>query len=41
MGLVAQEAQALCPKAALQSADAFTAVVDGLALATGQEFAAQ
>jgi hypothetical chaperone protein len=41
MGLVAQEAQALCPKAALRSADAFTAVVDGLALATGQEFAAQ
>ena len=41
MGLVAQEAQALCPKAALQSADAFTAVVDGLALATGQEFAPQ
>ena len=41
MGVVAQEAQALCPKAALQSADAFTAVVDGLALATGQKFAAQ
>ena len=40
MGLVAEEAQALCPKAALQSSDAFTAVVDGLALATGQDFAA-
>lgn len=41
MGLVAEEAQALCPKAAVQSSDAFTAVVDGLALATGQGFAAQ
>jgi hypothetical chaperone protein len=40
MGLVAEEAQALCPKAALRSSDAFTAVVDGLALATGQDFAA-
>jgi len=41
MGLVAQEAQALCPKAAVQSSDAFTAVVDGLALATAQDFVAQ
>ncbi len=41
MGLVAEEAQALCLKAAVQSSDAFTAVVDGLALATGQGFAAQ
>ena len=41
MGLVAEEAQALCPKAAVQSSDAFTGVVDGLALATGQGFAAR
>jgi len=41
MGLVAEEAQALCPKATVQSSDAFTAVVDGLALATGQEFVGQ
>jgi hypothetical protein len=41
MGLVAEEAQALCPKASVQSSDAFTAVVDGLALATGQEFVGQ
>lgn len=33
MGFVAEEAQALCPKASLRRAEAFTAVVDGLALA--------
>ncbi|TMV88410.1 Hsp70 family protein [Thioclava sp. BHET1] len=37
MGLVAQEAQALCPHAALDRTDAFTAVVDGLALATAPQ----
>ena len=41
MGLVTEEAQALCPKATVQSSDAFTAVVDGLALATGQDFVAK
>ncbi|MCE6968757.1 Hsp70 family protein [Cereibacter sphaeroides] len=35
MGLVADEARALCPGAELKSAEAFTAVVDGLALAIG------
>ena len=41
MGLVTEEAQTLCPKATVQSSDAFTAVVDGLALATGQDFVAK
>lgn len=36
MGLVAQEAQALCPKASLRASEPFTAVVDGLALATAR-----
>jgi hypothetical chaperone protein len=35
MGMVAAEAQALCPAARLQNSEPFTAVVDGLALATG------
>ncbi|WP_374290639.1 Hsp70 family protein [Paenirhodobacter enshiensis] len=34
MLLVSEEAQALCPKARVTRAEAFTAVVDGLALAT-------
>ncbi|MEQ3624412.1 MAG: Hsp70 family protein [Celeribacter sp.] len=34
MGMVAQESQALCPKATLHRSEAFTAVVDGLAVAT-------
>lgn len=34
MGFVAEEARALCPAAALHHAAAFTAVVDGLALAS-------
>ena len=34
MGFVGDEMQALCPKAALLRSEAFTAVVDGLALAT-------
>ncbi|WP_145111110.1 Hsp70 family protein [Cereibacter sediminicola] len=34
MRLVAEEARALCPAARIESAEAFTAVVDGLALAT-------
>ncbi|MGV8988443.1 MAG: Hsp70 family protein [Cypionkella sp.] len=34
MGMVAAEAQALCPNASLQNSEPFTAVVDGLALAT-------
>lgn len=36
MGLVGQEAQALCPNASLRATEPFTAVVDGLALATAQ-----
>ena len=36
MGFVAQEAQALCPGAEVLRARAFTAVVDGLALATAR-----
>ncbi|MFQ6753749.1 Hsp70 family protein [Cereibacter sphaeroides] len=36
MRLVAEEARALCPSAELRSAEAFTAVVDGLALAIGR-----
>lgn len=35
MDLVGAEAQGLCPNAALSRSEAFTAVVDGLALATG------
>lgn len=34
MGLVGQEAQVLCPGATLRASEPFTAVVDGLALAT-------
>ncbi|NBZ87142.1 Hsp70 family protein [Stagnihabitans tardus] len=34
MAMVGQEAQALCPNAALRASEPFTAVVDGLALAT-------
>lgn len=34
MGLVQEEAQAICPGATLRRSEAFTAVVDGLALAT-------
>ena len=34
MGMVADVVQDLCPKAALQNSEPFTAVVDGLALAT-------
>lgn len=34
MGFVAEEAATFCPAAALERSDAFTAVVDGLALAT-------
>ncbi|WP_406870058.1 Hsp70 family protein [Thioclava sp. 'Guangxiensis'] len=34
MGLVAEEAQATCPNAELRKAEAFTAVIDGLALAS-------
>lgn len=34
MGMVAEVVQGLCPKAALQNSEPFTAVVDGLALAT-------
>ena len=40
MGLVADEARKLCPNAALQSSEPFTAVVDGLALATDPAFRA-
>jgi hypothetical chaperone protein len=36
MALVAEEAAALCPGAALRRSEAFTAVVDGLALATAE-----
>ncbi|WP_127110013.1 Hsp70 family protein [Pararhodobacter zhoushanensis] len=36
MQLVADEARALCPGAALRRSEAFTAVVDGLALATAE-----
>lgn len=36
MGLVGQEAQALCPAASLRATEPFTAVVDGLALATAE-----
>lgn len=39
MGMVADEAQKLCPNARLQNSEPFTAVVDGLALATGTQFA--
>ncbi len=39
MGMVGDEAQTLCPNARLQNSEPFTAVVDGLALATGTEFA--
>jgi len=35
MALVRAEVQTVCPTAEIQQADAFTAVVDGLALATG------
>lgn len=34
MGFIADEAQAMCPEAAVLRSNAFTAVVDGLALAT-------
>lgn len=34
MGMVAEEARALCPNAVLRNSEPFTAVVDGLALAT-------
>jgi hypothetical chaperone protein len=34
MQMIASEAQALCPTARLCRSEAFTAVVDGLALAT-------
>lgn len=37
MGLVAEAMRALCPQARLDRSDAFTAVVDGLALATAQD----
>ncbi|MBL3568605.1 hsp70 family protein [Rhodovulum sulfidophilum] len=36
MGLVEAEARAVCPGAALRRSEAFTAVVDGLALATAE-----
>ena len=39
MRLVAQEMRALCPTAAIRSAEAFTAVVDGLAIAVRDGFA--
>lgn len=39
MGMVAAEARALCPNASLQNSEPFTAVVDGLALATQMNFA--
>jgi len=35
MGLVAEAAQAQCPAARIERGDAFTAVIDGLALASG------
>ena len=37
MGFVAEEALRLCPAAQLLRSEAFTAVVDGLALATAQD----
>ena len=40
MNMIAAEAGAACPKAELHRSEAFTAVVDGLALATGTGFAA-
>lgn len=36
MNMVVSEARALCPSASLKNADPFTAVVDGLALATSE-----
>jgi len=36
MRLVSEEMQALCPAAGMRMSEAFTAVVDGLALATGE-----
>lgn len=36
MGMIADESRAVCPNAELHRSEAFTAVVDGLALATGQ-----
>ncbi len=36
MALVTEEAQAVCPLARMERSEAFTAVVDGLALATGE-----
>lgn len=41
MGMVAAEAQALCPNASLQKSEPFTAVVDGLALATQMDHASR
>ncbi len=40
MNMITAEAGAACPKAELHRSEAFTAVVDGLALATGTGFAA-
>lgn len=37
MALVAEEARALCPQARMETAEAFTAVVDGLAMAIDPE----
>ena len=34
MGMIAEEARTACPEAELHRSDAFTAVIDGLALAT-------
>lgn len=39
MGMVAEGARSLCPQAELQNSEPFTAVVDGLALATAADFA--
>lgn len=36
MSFIADEARSVCPAAALRRSEAFTAVVDGLAIATGQ-----
>jgi hypothetical chaperone protein len=40
MGMVSEVASTVCPNASLQNSEPFTAVVDGLALATAPGFAA-
>lgn len=40
MGMIPAEARAICPNAELRRSEAFTAVVDGLAIATGDAYAA-